>query len=57
MHMYVVCVAAAQVEMMASKYHIYMLKSGRISMCGVNSKNIDYVAGAMKDAVITYPEE
>ncbi len=51
-----VCVAA-QVEFLASKYHIYMLKSGRVSMCGLNSKNIDYVAAAIKDAVITYPEQ
>ena len=54
---YVVCILATQVELLASKYHIYMLKNGRVSMCGLNSKNIDYVAAAIKDAVITYPEE
>jgi len=53
----VVVILAAQVELLASKHHIYMLKSGRVSMCGLNSKNIDYVAAAIKEAVITYPEE
>jgi len=31
--------------------HIYLLKSGRISMCGVTSGNIDYLAEAMNEAV------
>ncbi|XP_064630542.1 aspartate aminotransferase, cytoplasmic-like [Lineus longissimus] len=40
-----------QVEYLKSKYHIYMLKSGRINMCGLTSGNIDYVAHAFDDAV------
>jgi len=40
-----------QVEFIISKYHIYLMKSGRINMCGLNSHNIDYVAGAIHDAV------
>merc|ERR1719354_273069 len=31
--------------------HIYLLKSGRISMCGVTPGNIDYVAESIHEAV------
>ena len=41
---------------MTNKYHIYMMKSGRINMCGLNSSNLEYVSNAIKDAVITHPE-
>ena len=34
--------------------HLYLLKSGRISMCGVTSSNVDYVAKAMNEAVINF---
>ncbi|KAF7126046.1 hypothetical protein CNMCM5793_002405 [Aspergillus hiratsukae] len=34
-------------------YHIYMMKSGRISMSGLNSKNVSYVARAIDDIVRT----
>lgn len=54
---YTLYTIAMQVEMIASKYHIFMLKNGRMSMCGLNSKNIDYVADAMKEAIITYPDD
>ena len=47
---------ATQVEHMTSKYHIYMLKNGRINMCGLNASNMEYVANAIKDAILTYPE-
>jgi len=40
-----------QVEFLISKYHIYLLKSGRINMCGLNTSNIDYIANAIHDAV------
>jgi len=40
-----------QVEFLVSKYHIYLLRSGRINMCGLNSRNVDYVANAIHDAV------
>lgn len=36
---------------MASKYHIYLLNSGRINICGITSANVDYVAKAIYDAV------
>jgi len=34
--------------------HLYLLKSGRISMCGVNSSNVDYVARAINEAVLKF---
>jgi len=40
-----------QVEYIEKKYHVYMLKSGRISMAGVTSQNAQYIADAMTDAV------
>jgi len=33
---------------MLEKHHIYMLKNGRISMAGINSKNVKYVAESIK---------
>ena len=48
--------AAIQVEYLTSKYHIYLLKNGRINMCGLNGGNLEYVASAIKDAVVTHPE-
>ena len=47
---------ASQVEYMTSKYHIYLLKNGRINMCGLNAGNLEYVANAIKDAVVSFPE-
>ena len=40
----------AQVENMISKHHIYMTKDGRISLAGLNSAKVDYVAAAMDDS-------
>ena len=31
--------------------HLYLLQSGRISLCGINPDNIDYVARAIHAAV------
>lgn len=45
-----------QVEYLTSKYHIYLMRSGRINMCGLNPGNLEYVADAIRDAVITFPE-
>ena len=36
-----------QVDQMKGEYHIYLTKDGRISMAGLTSKNVEYVAGAM----------
>jgi aspartate aminotransferase len=41
-----------QSQYLTDKHHVFLLKSGRISVCGLNSKNVDYVASAIHDAVI-----
>jgi aspartate aminotransferase len=40
------------VEGLTKKHHIYLVKNGRISMAGINSNNVNYVADAIKDAVV-----
>jgi len=40
-----------QSEAMISKHHIYMTSNGRISIAGLNSNNVEYVANAIKDVV------
>nr|CAD7588345.1 unnamed protein product [Timema genevievae] len=44
-----------QVEHLVNNYHIYLLKSGRINMCGISTKNIDYVAKAINETVLLFP--
>ena len=41
----------AQSERMVNKYHIYMLKNGRISMSGLTTKNVPLVASYMKKSI------
>ena len=41
-----------QVERLAKEYAIYFTKDGRISMVGVTSKNIDYLASAIHAVTI-----
>ena len=41
----------AQVMKLREKFHVYMTKNGRISMAGLNTKNVDYFAKAV-DAVV-----
>jgi len=41
-----------QCEYLVKEKHIYLLKSGRISMCGVTPGNIDYVAQSINEAVV-----
>lgn len=43
-----------QSEAMVNKHSIYMTKNGRISVCGVTSKNVDYIAESIKDVVLNY---
>lgn len=43
-----------QSKLMISKHHIYMLTNGRISMSGLNTKNVEYVARAMHDIVTNH---
>lgn len=33
-----------QVDRLREEFHIYMTRNGRISMAGVTSKNVDYMA-------------
>ncbi|XP_017836762.1 aspartate aminotransferase, cytoplasmic [Drosophila busckii] len=40
-----------QVNMLIKDYHIYLLQTGRINMCGLNTGNLDYVAEAIHAAV------
>uniref|UniRef100_A0A8C4ZI99 Aspartate aminotransferase n=1 Tax=Gadus morhua TaxID=8049 RepID=A0A8C4ZI99_GADMO len=40
-----------QVEYMIKEKHVYLMASGRINMCGLTSKNIDYVAQSIHDTV------
>jgi aspartate/tyrosine/aromatic aminotransferase len=30
-----------QCAVLTEKHHVYLLSNGRISMCGINSKNVD----------------
>jgi len=40
-----------QVEKLTREYHIYMVKNGRISMAGLNSKNVTYFANAIHNVI------
>lgn len=42
-----------QVDYMIKEKHVYLMASGRINMCGLTTKNIDYVAQSIHDAVTT----
>ncbi|XP_024081614.1 probable aspartate aminotransferase, cytoplasmic isoform X2 [Cimex lectularius] len=44
-----------QCEYLISQYHIYLLKSGRISMSGLNPSNIDYVVNAICETLKLVP--
>ncbi len=43
----------AQVGKLREKYSIYALDSGRICVAALNSKNVDYVAEAIADVLVT----
>ncbi|RHY51603.1 hypothetical protein DYB30_010415, partial [Aphanomyces astaci] len=40
-----------QVDRMISTHHIYLTKDGRISMAGVTSKNVEYIAQSIAEVV------
>jgi aspartate aminotransferase len=44
-----------QVSVMESEFHIYMTPSGRMSMAGVNTGNVAYVAKAMDQVIRKHP--
>lgn len=52
-YVYVVAVA---VDKLIKEHHIYLLKGGRINMCGLNTTNIDYVAKCFYQVVSTTQE-
>lgn len=39
----------AQVDRLTNEFHIYLTKNGRISIAGVTSQNVDYLAAAMHE--------
>ncbi|XP_015919632.1 aspartate aminotransferase, cytoplasmic [Parasteatoda tepidariorum] len=45
-----------QVKFLVEEKHIYLPKDGRISICGLNSKSVDYVAKAFHEAVTKFPD-
>merc|ERR1712137_395113 len=38
-----------QVDTLRTQYHIYMTRNGRVSVAGINSGNVDYLAKAMHE--------
>jgi len=40
-----------QCEVLIKKWHVYLLKNGRISMAGVNTNNVGHLAAGMADVV------
>lgn len=44
-----------QVEHLVKDFHIYLPKDARISICGLNTNNVDYVAKAINEVVNKYP--
>ncbi|KAF8822800.1 aspartate aminotransferase [Cardiosporidium cionae] len=48
---------ADQCDRMTKHWHIYLLKNSRISLSGINTKNINYVANAIDECVRTIPFE
>nr|QKY14843.1 aspartate aminotransferase (AATC) [Polytomella parva] len=40
-----------QVENMTNKHHVYMTRDGRISLAGLNSAKVEYLANAIVDSV------
>jgi aspartate/tyrosine/aromatic aminotransferase len=39
------------VERLRNKFHVYLLPSGRVSICGLNERNVNYVARAIREVV------
>ncbi|RVE52055.1 hypothetical protein evm_003333 [Chilo suppressalis] len=46
-----------QVEHLIQEHHVYLLRSGRINICGLNPSNVHYMANAIHDAVTKFPAE
>ena len=41
----------AQCDAMIGRHHVYLLKTGRISVAGLNPSNLDHVAQALNEVV------
>ena len=48
---YTIVVTAAQVDNLVTKHKVFLLKDGRINICGLNPKNVEYVAKAFDETV------
>ncbi|CEF69308.1 Aspartate aminotransferase, cytoplasmic [Strongyloides ratti] len=42
---------SAQVKHLVEKHHVFLLSDGRINICGLNTKNVEYVAKAINETV------
>lgn len=40
-----------QCEALIKKWHVYLLKNGRISLAGITTKNVGHLADGMNDVV------
>lgn len=45
------CTVEDQVDFLVRVHHIYMMRDGRINVCGITTRNINYVAAAFHEAV------
>ncbi|XP_070622088.1 putative aspartate aminotransferase, cytoplasmic 2 [Erythrolamprus reginae] len=43
---------SSQVEFLEKDKHIYLLANGQINICSINSKNLDYVAQSIHEAIL-----
>jgi aspartate/tyrosine/aromatic aminotransferase len=43
-----------QAEALVNKYDIFLTKNGRISVSGLNTKNVRYVAESFKEVITKY---
>jgi aspartate aminotransferase len=48
---------AHQAEFLIKEYHIYLMRDGRINVCAITTKNADYIANAIHDAVTKVPSK
>lgn len=39
-------------DILINKYHIYLLRSGRISVAGINKHNVKYLAQSIKASIL-----
>ena len=44
-----------QCEILANKHHIYLLSTGRVSLTGINTHNIQRIVQAFKEAIEEAP--